>query len=58
MKKFKVYITYSIYDSIEVEADTVQHATDKGYEYAEQHHLEADYVDIEVEEEKERDWED
>lgn len=52
MKKFRVYITYSIYESIEVEADTVQHATDKGYEYAEQHRLEADYVDIEVEEDE------
>lgn len=56
--KYRAYITYYIYDSIDVEASTTQEAIDKGYQYAERHHLEADEINIEVEEEKEREWED
>ena len=53
MRKFKLYITYYTYDSIEVEAADYDEAYEKGDEYVSDGIHNYDSVDIEAEEIKE-----
>ena len=52
MKTYKVKLTYSVYETIYIEANNPIEASDKAYEYGMNSHLDHDYIDIEVEEEE------
>lgn len=56
--KYRCYINFILYDQIEVEAASYDEAYAKADEYIENSPHHYDEVEIEVEEEKERDWED
>lgn len=52
MKTYKVELTYSVYETVYIQAEDPRKAADKAYEYGMNSHLEHDYIDIEVEEEE------